>query len=109
MAVKELRTCDVDETHGDAEQTAFGSGSEFFLADLCPKCRAALDKGLEGYVGVARQIDLRDLLKSNGNASIHIPTVRAWAQANGHNLGDRGRIPADVVEAWKQSVAPKRS
>ncbi|WP_207844071.1 histone-like nucleoid-structuring protein Lsr2 [Williamsia soli] len=27
-------------------------------------------------------------------------TIRSWAQQNGYQLGDRGRIPADVVEAF---------
>jgi hypothetical protein len=26
--------------------------------------------------------------------------VRAWAQANGHRVADRGRIPASVIDAF---------
>ena len=29
-------------------------------------------------------------------------TVRRWAQANGHPIKDRGRIPASVVAAYQQ-------
>lgn len=29
--------------------------------------------------------------------------VREWAQANGYDVSDRGRVPADVVEAYKQA------
>jgi hypothetical protein len=28
-------------------------------------------------------------------------TVREWAQANGHKVSDRGRIPASVLEAYE--------
>lgn len=27
--------------------------------------------------------------------------VRAWARANGHTVTDRGKIPAPVLEAWR--------
>ncbi|MGW8359050.1 Lsr2 family DNA-binding protein [Streptomyces wedmorensis] len=29
-------------------------------------------------------------------------TIRDWANANGYDLPERGRIPIEVVEAWKQ-------
>jgi hypothetical protein len=30
-------------------------------------------------------------------------TVRAWARENGYAIADRGRVPADVVAAYRQS------
>jgi hypothetical protein len=33
--------------------------------------------------------------------------IRAWARKNGHpQLGDRGRIPADIVEQYQREVVP---
>jgi len=29
-----------------------------------------------------------------------LPTIRVWAQASGLNVGDRGRLPAAVIEAY---------
>jgi hypothetical protein len=29
--------------------------------------------------------------------------IRAWAQARGYEVGDRGRIPASIVEAWTEA------
>lgn len=33
-------------------------------------------------------------------ASSDAKTIRAWAQQNGYAVSDRGRIPADVIEAF---------
>ncbi|MEE1798154.1 Lsr2 family protein [Streptomyces sp. JV176] len=33
--------------------------------------------------------------------------VRAWARNHGYNVPDRGRIPADIVDAWKKSNPPE--
>lgn len=29
--------------------------------------------------------------------------IRAWARANGHDLPDRGRIPAAIIDAWRET------
>ncbi|MDH2393871.1 Lsr2 family protein [Streptomyces sp. HNM0663] len=33
--------------------------------------------------------------------SIDVQAVRAWARDNGYNLPDRGRIPIEIIQAWK--------
>jgi hypothetical protein len=32
-----------------------------------------------------------------------LPIIRSWAQANGHSVGDRGRIPATVIAAYDEA------
>lgn len=32
-----------------------------------------------------------------------LPAIRSWAQANGHAVGDRGRIPATVMAAYDEA------
>ncbi len=39
--------------------------------------------------------DNRDTLKS----------IRAWAKQNGHNVSDRGRLSAEVLQAWQTAQA----
>ncbi|GEB57186.1 Lsr2 family DNA-binding protein [Streptomyces gardneri] len=34
--------------------------------------------------------------------SVSTRTIRDWATANGYDLPERGRIPIDIIEAWKQ-------
>ena len=35
--------------------------------------------------------------------------IREWARKNGHDLADRGRIPANVIEAFEASHAKRSS
>jgi DNA polymerase-3 subunit epsilon len=46
---------------------------------------------------------------TTSTAERRLPTgeIRAWARANGYTVGDRGRLPAEVLAAW--SVATVRA
>lgn len=35
-------------------------------------------------------------------APVSTRTIRDWANANGYDLPERGRIPIEIIEAWKQ-------
>jgi hypothetical protein len=102
MATITSRVCDIDKAHeGEVEQVVFGVGGEHFTADLCPKDRTALDKALEPYAKVGMPISAREALRG-GNGAIDPSVVRAWALRTGkYQLGERGRIPAEVVKDWR--------
>src|SRR5947199_4616936 len=34
-----------------------------------------------------------------------LKSIRAWAKKNGHNVSDRGRLPAEVLQAWQTAQA----
>lgn len=34
------------------------------------------------------------------------PNIRQWARANGHTVGERGRIPKDVVDRFEREAVP---
>jgi nucleoid-associated protein Lsr2 len=38
--------------------------------------------------------------RSRGRQSVDIAEVRQWARAQGYEIGDRGRIPASIVDAF---------
>jgi hypothetical protein len=38
---------------------------------------------------------------SRSRRAIDISAVREWARSNGYTVGDRGRIPASIVDAYK--------
>ncbi|MFI9122538.1 histone-like nucleoid-structuring protein Lsr2 [Streptomyces bikiniensis] len=42
-------------------------------------------------------------------APVRARVIRDWANANGYDLPERGRIPIAVVEAWKQRERGGRS
>ena len=37
------------------------------------------------------------------NASSELAAIRSWAQSHGHKVGDRGRISAEVREAYERA------
>ena len=41
----------------------------------------------------------------NPNQRLENAKIRAWAQENGREVSDRGRIPAPIVEAYRQAHA----
>jgi DNA polymerase-3 subunit epsilon len=40
------------------------------------------------------------------HVAISPSAVRAWARANGHDVGERGRLPADLTEAYRRAHQP---
>src|ERR687894_722387 len=49
-------------------------------------------------------------IKSTGRAAVYnretLKSIREWAKKNGHNVSDRGRLPAEVLQAW-QAAQPR--
>lgn len=84
--------------------------------DLSDKNRDRLYTALAEFVEHARRTGGRkrptSLIGSNGNGRAPTGTtdqnraIRDWAQTNGYNLGDRGRIPAEIKVAFEEAHAP---
>lgn len=53
-----------------------------------------------GSRGVSHQ-RARKRATRNGSAPVSQAQVRSWARENGHTVSDRGRLPADVVAAYR--------
>src|SRR3954447_6515273 len=49
----------------------------------------------------ARSADSGSSGRKSGGSNRDTKAIREWAQANGHTVSERGRIPAVVVEAYK--------
>ena len=41
-----------------------------------------------------------------GNADYDAAAVRAWARAQGIEVGSRGRLPSTLIQAYLESVTP---
>jgi hypothetical protein len=63
-----------------------------------------LDK-LTKYVDAARAVELPKASKPVGSKSGKA-SVREWAKAHGYDVGDRGRIRADIQEAYDKAHMP---
>lgn len=103
----------VDDIDGsDATQTvAFGLDGASYEIDLNDANAGALREALAPYVGHARKVGRgggggggakrggRGAAASSGTGA-SAKEIREWARDNGHSVPERGRIPADVREAY---------
>ena len=96
----------VDDLDGSeaTETVSFGLDGASYEIDLNDANAAALREAMSGYVGHARKVTGggRRARKSSGATSSASNTkdVREWAKAQGMEVSERGRISADVQQAY---------
>ncbi|TPG36712.1 histone-like nucleoid-structuring protein Lsr2 [Mycolicibacterium hodleri] len=95
-----------DITDGAGERVEFSLRGSSYQIDLSEANVAKLEKALKPYVDAAMKVTgaraTRTKVSSNGKASKEqLTAVREWARANGHDVSDRGRIKAEVFEAFE--------
>jgi len=93
---------DLDGTEA-TETVTFGLDGTSYEIDLNDANAAALREALSGYVGHARKSSGGSRRrKSAGTAasSSNTKDVREWAKSQGMEVSERGRISADVQQAY---------
>jgi hypothetical protein len=89
---------------GTAEETVtFGVDGTTYEIDLSQANAAKLRDLLAPYVAAARRSSGRGNRKSSRGRSSGGPNpadIRDWARAHGHEVSDRGRVPAHVRAAY---------
>ena len=87
----------------DASTIAFGIDGKDYEIDLTDKEASTLRDVLAKYVGAARPVRGTPGARKRAAAASSGPSakdVRDWAKSNGHEVPERGRIPAEVREAF---------
>jgi hypothetical protein len=103
-------TDDTDGKPADETVTFALDGREYEI-DLTAKNAAALRKVFDVYVKNGRRIGGRRPRSSGRAGSSSSPSkgevdtkaVREWAGKNGYELSARGRIPSNVIEAYRSA------
>ncbi|MGH3360810.1 MAG: histone-like nucleoid-structuring protein Lsr2 [Nocardioidaceae bacterium] len=90
---------------GDADETVrFGLDGIDYEIDLSAGNADDLRNALAGYVGVARRVGGRRRAGRKGGATTtaggSAAAIREWARENGWEVSDRGRVSAEVREAY---------
>lgn len=96
-----------------AEETvSFALDGTAYEIDLSSLNAAGLRDVLAKYVGAARKAPVTTRVRTGrvrtGGAPIdreQIKAIRDWARRNGHQVSDRGRIAAPIVEAFNNAHA----
>lgn len=100
----------VDDLDGSeaTETVTFGLDGVSYEIDLNDANAAKLRDALGGYVGHARKVTgggrratrrTSSSAGSGGSAS-DTKAVREWARANGYEISERGRISAEIQQAY---------
>ena len=91
---------DIDQS--DAEETVtFGLDGKEFAIDLNKKNARSLRDALAPYVAHARPVSGRSRRSAGKAAGGAAPSeIRAWARENGFDVPERGRVAAEVREAY---------
>jgi hypothetical protein len=92
----------VDDIDGsDAEETVtFGLDGATYEIDLNSANGAKLREALASYVGHARKVGGRRGTRKAAGSGPSAAEIRAWARSNGYDVPDRGRVSADVRQAY---------
>jgi hypothetical protein len=105
-----LLTDDLDG--GEADRTVeFGLDGVNYTIDLSEKNAGKLRKALDAYLSVATRVGRsggadvrgarRGVVAGTGRASRdQNQAIREWANKNGYEVSERGRIPSSIVEAY---------
>lgn len=111
MAERILRQLidDLDGTEiaeGRGERIPFALRGVEYQIDLSKANAAKLDKALKPFIDAAQKVGgrrRRSGKSSGGGGGLskeQLAAIREWARGQGYEISDRGRIKADIVDAY---------
>lgn len=96
LASREGAEVEADET------LTFGINGAYYEIDLGADNADRLRKSLAEFIDAARPINGKGRPPAAKVRNDDARAQRAWAAQNGYEIKDRGRVPHEVVEAWKK-------
>jgi Lsr2 len=103
---QKIQTLYVDDIDGsEAEGTIrFGLDGAGYEIDLSEEHSEELHKALAPYIAHARKSGVHRPARGRRDAGADAHQVREWARQHGIQVKDRGRVPADVAEKYRQAT-----
>jgi DNA-nicking Smr family endonuclease len=100
---------DIDGSAG-AQTIQFGLDGVSYEIDLADDNAAALRDELARFIDAARRVGGRKVRVATGQSTAPTASdrqrnqqIRAWANANGYEVSERGRLSSEVVSAYEQA------
>ena len=97
------KTDDIDGSKAEGTVSFAYDGTNYEI-DLSKANTKAFEKALAVYIGHARKVRAprgRVAGSRRSGAKHDLAAVRAWAADNGFNVAPRGRVAADVLQAYE--------
>ena len=100
----------VDDLDGSeaSETVVFALDGKTYEIDLNEKNATKLRKALAPYVDKGRKLTQTRGKRGGATqaaASGDTALIRAWAKENGYDVNDRGRVPAEIKDAYTKAKA----
>ena len=98
-----------DVDGGEAEETvSFALDGVSYEIDVSAENAEALRESIGPWLGHARRVGGRSVARRaaksrNGGGRTSLADVRAWARENGFQVSDRGRVSAEVMDAYENA------
>lgn len=100
----------IDDIDGEpidsgGETISFAVNGIEYSIDLNGKNAIEFHRKLDYYIRHAERVGGRKRANASkaSTGGVSMSEVRAWAKANSHPIGDKGRIPADVLAAYENA------
>jgi hypothetical protein len=109
--MKQTVTVLTDDLDGSpADRTVeFAIDGTSYTIDLSEENAGGLRKALDPYLSVAERVGRTQRVVRQGvtprTDRQRNQAIREWARSNGHDIAERGRVPADVIEAYEKAAA----
>ena len=106
---QQIQTLFIDDIDGGAAEgtVRFALDGTDYEIDLSAEHNEELHQVLAGYVTHARKAGGTARRGPRGRRPADLDTrrVREWARAEGIDIKERGRVPAEVIEKYKAAAA----
>jgi hypothetical protein len=95
-----------DSAEPATETVLFSVGSDYRAMDLNARHAAQFRAAMAPWLAIARKVAPPSRQRSRpASLRQRSADIRAWAKERGHEISERGRIPASVVEEYDRTRA----
>ena len=102
MATKVLTTLQDDIDGSDAVETVrFALDGVEWEIDLSERNANRLRNSLSDFMAHGRKVGGKRVRKSASSHEVDPKVIRKWAEAKGIEVNARGRIPAEIIERYR--------
>lgn len=120
MAKKVVTLDDLDDSKEAEETFLYLLDGEYWEIDLAADNAKKFRDAFSRYIKASRRVAAKDAARriiTNGSAyatnmsygDYDPAVVRAWAQENGVEVSDRGRVPEHIVGMWRHATQSANS
>jgi len=105
---QKIQTLLIDDLDGSAAEgtVRFGLDGTGYEIDLNARHARELRDALARYVNAARRVSRPSRGGRRGSAGdLNAVEVRQWARAQGIEVKDRGRVPADLIVKFRAAIS----